>query len=337
MAVYDERPHLEQAVESILNQTFEDFEFIIINDGSTDGSKDILDKFAGQDERIRVVHQENRGLIKSLNRGVDMARGQYIARMDGDDISYPERLEYQVQFLHRHSNVGVVGTNVEKIDAEGRFKGSWSPPTEPEIVSWKLLFNTCLCHPSVVIRQSLLEALGGYAEWAKHAEDYELWTRAVQVSQLSNIPDTLLKLRRHDGSVTVSKRTEQIRLCEKVAGNLHRVLLREKARKWISEFLVWMEVEGVDRAAAETSIQDLACVHEYLRAIYEACVRRLLPKTGSIRVRQHALVKLDQIAARIAKREGWVEGMRHKVRARGMAPVREIFPWALQAVGRRLS
>jgi glycosyltransferase involved in cell wall biosynthesis len=108
MAVYNERPYLGEAVQSVIDQTFTDFEFIITNDGSTDGSKEVLERFEQSDDRICLVHRKNRGLIASLNRGLDMARGKYVARMDGDDISRPERFERQVSFLERNPEIGIL-------------------------------------------------------------------------------------------------------------------------------------------------------------------------------------------------------------------------------------
>jgi hypothetical protein len=186
-------------------------------------------------------------------------------------------------------------------------------------------------------RRTLLEELGGYAEWARYIEDYELWTRAARQSRLANMSDTLLKLRRHDGSVTVSKRKEQIRMSGRVAVNFHQMLLGPKANQQLSEFLVWMEAEGIDRAVEETGVRDLSAVHRYMQVLYEACTRQLCSEGPNVQVRQHALVKLDALADRIAEREGWMERMRHKARARGMAPGQEIVPWGLQAIRRRIA
>ena len=337
MAVYNERSHLEEAVQSILNQTFEDYEFIIINDGSTDGSREVLERFADQDSRIRLVHQENQGLALSLNRGISMASGRYVARMDGDDVSYPQRFERQVRFLRGHPEVGVLGTKVKYIDVNGQVNGEWPLPTDPDEIAWHLLFNNCLAHSSVMARRAILEELNGYAEWMPVAQDYELWTRVVNHWRITNLPVTLLKLRRHEGSVTVSGRIEQIRLCGKTAAEFHRTLLGRRAEKQVSAFLVWMDTKGIDRAVEETGIQDFPAVHSYLRELYGAFARRIIPESSSIGVRQHSLAKLDKVAKHISKHKGWAHGLYHKVRARFMAPVHEILPWGLQVMRRRIS
>ena len=336
MAVYNEQPYLEEAVQSILGQTFEDFEFIIVNDGSTDGSKDVLERFAERDDRIRLIHQENRGLIPSLNRGLSMAKGRYVARMDGDDVSHARRLERQVQLLNAHPEVGVVGTKIEYIDVEGRVTGHWPLPTNPEVIAGRLLFNNCLCHPSIVARRTLLRELGGYAEWAKYAEDYELWTRAVKTSRIKNVCETLLKLRRHEGSVTVSKRVEQIRMCGQVAFKLHQDLLGSAANQQHSKFLVWMETKGIEKAVEETGVQDFVAVHEYLRVLYRAYAHQLRWEESNVRVRQLTLPKLDAIAERITEQRGWEQKVFYKVRARCMYPVGEVFPWIVRAVRQRI-
>jgi glycosyltransferase involved in cell wall biosynthesis len=337
MSVYNGRPHLEEAVKSILDQTFSDFEFIIINDGSTDGSEEVLEKFAGRDERIRLAHQQNQGLIASLNRGLDMANGEHIARMDADDVSHPERFDRQVDFLESNPEVGILGTQIKRVDADGNPHGKWILPTDPGVIGWQLLFSTCLCHPTVMMRRSLLDDLDGYAEWATHAEDYELWTRAVLKSRLGNLPVTLHKLRRHEDSITATKREEQHRVSRSAAATLHEALLGEQAEEQFSHFLSWMHHENVQRAVAKTGIQDLTTVHDYIRMLYRVYVRDVLPGDGNVEVRRAALPKLDVMADQIARRHGHTTGFLYKLRARFMAPVAEVIPWAAFATRERVA
>ena len=195
MSVYNGEKYLAEAVDSILNQTFRDFEFLIINDGSTDATADILERYQRSDNRITVYNQENQGLIASLNRGCQLARGEYVARMDADDVSLPERLAKQVQFMDTHPDIGVVGTWVEYMDENGRRLGEWHYPTAPGVIGWHLLFWCCLAHPSVVMRRDVFLQLGFYRPQALHAEDYDLWSRAVTVTRLANIPEVLLRYR----------------------------------------------------------------------------------------------------------------------------------------------
>ena len=336
MSACNERLYVEEAVQSILRQSFGDFEFIIINDGSTDGTGKVLERLAESDDRIRLVHQENQGISLARNRGLSMASGQYVAVMDGDDISDPRRFERQVQFLRSHSKIGGVGTRIEFVDAEGETMGEWAVPTDPDAIAWELLFNSALGHPAVMLRRALLEKIGGYAEWIPSAEDYELWTRLIQVSQLANLPDTLHKLRRHEGSITVSKREGQIRAIGSAATNFHRALLNSRADEQKSKFLVWMEMKGIERAVKETGVQDFSGVHDYLLALHRACIHQLCSEEINIRRLRDSLLRLNRISEKIADRKGWAKGMFYKARACFMAPAREILPWGIRAIQGRI-
>lgn len=328
MAVYNERPYLKKSIQSVLDQTFGDFEFIIVNDGSTDGSKEVLDQFEQSDDRIRLVHQENRGIVASSNRGLGMARGKYIARMDGDDINLPERFERQVNFLEVNPEVGIVGTQIERIDADGDVKEDWerSFPTDPEVVSWRLLFYNCLCHASMMARRSVLEDLGGYAEWATHAEDYELFTRAVLRTRLMNLNDTLFRRRWHGGSVTVNRQIEQIQRAAEAADALHRAILEMPPEKQNAKFLVWMQARDIERAIQETAVEDFASVHEHLRSLYRACARRFFTDESNTQVQRRALRKLDTVANQVVEAEGKAEGMLHKLRSWSILSSSDVVP-----------
>ena len=197
MSVYNGEKYLREAVDSILSQTFRDFEFLIINDGSSDGTAQILESY--DDPRMRIVYnEENIGLTRSLNKGLKLARGEYIARMDADDISLPERLEKQVEFLDAHPEVGVLGTWVEVIDGEGTVGQVWrSPqvPTSPALLNWTLMFHNCLPHPSAMMRLRVIEGMGGYDPEIRYAQDYDLWARASLITDLTNLSQVLLRRR----------------------------------------------------------------------------------------------------------------------------------------------
>jgi glycosyltransferase involved in cell wall biosynthesis len=336
MAVYNGRPYLETSVRSILNQTFEDFEFIIINDGSEDGSEKTLEQFAAKDERVRLVHQENKGLITSLNRGLGMARGKYIARMDADDISDSERFEEQVHFLDSNPGVGIVGTQVEVINKRGEEIDHWAPPTESCLLTWRLLFNAPYVHPSVMARRNLLENLNGYSMSALHSEDYELWTRVAQVSRLSTVPQTLLKFRLLESSVTGANRQEQMRTNCRVATDFHRVLLGGATDEDIARFLVWLYQFGLERAVEETGVDDFGAVYEYLGRLYRAHRERFGSQGPNIQVRREVLPRLDLMAAKIAEEEGMGVGLWYKIRARLMRPTYEVFPWLWRSAREKL-
>jgi glycosyltransferase involved in cell wall biosynthesis len=200
MSVYNGEEHLRKAVDSVLSQTFTDFEFLIIEDGSTDRTLEILRSY--DDARIRLIVQENRGHVRSLNRALEEAKGEYVARMDADDVSLPERFSSQVAYLDEHPEVGILGSAVVYIDRGGRVVGAWEVPTLPGEVSWQLFFGTCLAHPSVMMRRDLVLELGSYDDEVLHAEDYDLWARASSLTRLANLGSPLLQRRAWEDSIT---------------------------------------------------------------------------------------------------------------------------------------
>jgi glycosyltransferase involved in cell wall biosynthesis len=201
MPAYNAAAYLDEAIRSILNQTFRDFEFIIVNDGSWDDTNSILDKYQKLDSRIRVYHQENQGMISALNRGCRLARSQYIARMDADDISFTNRLERQVEYIEKHPHIGILGSWI-CIEKNGSVARSWRPPTSPKILKWTLFFGVCVAHPSVLMRRQLIEHLNFYRAEATHAEDVDLWLRASSITEFGNVPEVLLKYRVWEGSTS---------------------------------------------------------------------------------------------------------------------------------------
>lgn len=204
MPVYNGERYLRDAVESILNQTFKDFELLIINDGSSDGSRDIIKSY--NDKRIRFVENEkNLNLIATLNRGLDLVRGKYVARMDHDDTSLPDRLAEQVAFLERNPDIGACGTYV-RIFRPG-FKMTVRYPTDPDGIKVRLLFRTPFAHPTVMMRMDLIRKYHLYYDPDYlHAEDYELWYRFNKIVPLANIPKVLLNYRLHNSSISRTHR-----------------------------------------------------------------------------------------------------------------------------------
>ena len=194
MPVYNGERYLREAMDSILSQTFRDFEFLIIDDASTDGSVEIIKSYT--DPRICLVHNEiNLGRCATPNKGLDLAKGEYLARMDCDDISLPTRLEKQVIFLNTHPDVGVCGTWVKLfMGADYVIKY----PITHEEIKCQLLLGCQLAHSSVMLRKKvLLDHHLYYDVNCKLAEDYELWTRCSYVTKLANIPEVLVKYRWH--------------------------------------------------------------------------------------------------------------------------------------------
>jgi len=203
---------LRGAIESILGQTFGDLEFIIISEHGT--SSDAIAAIQSySDVRMRHIHNESKlGLVGSLNLGLKRARGECVGRMDSDDISLPERIRKQVQFLDQHPLVGILGTWYEVIDEAGRVVAGSRPPPDPVSTRWLVLFVDAhaIGHPTAMVRRSVYEKLGGYKSEALHAEDYDLWVRAVRITEIANLTETLVKVRRHGRQV--SKLYSQIQL-----------------------------------------------------------------------------------------------------------------------------
>jgi len=201
MSVYNSEKYLREAVLSVLGQTYKDFEFIIINDGSTDNSLKTLKEFEDQDSRIKLISRENKGLVDSLNEGIKMAQGEYIARMDADDISVPERLEKQLKWA-AENDLAVCGTWAEEIDSIGNEVKDLNYPPVVGRVRFFTLLHCPFIHPSVIFRKDIFEKVGGYRGKFKHIEDYELWTRIVFKYKTGNIPEILLKYRIHNEQIT---------------------------------------------------------------------------------------------------------------------------------------
>ena len=197
MPVYNCAHHLPAAIDSILSQTYRDFEFIIIDDHSTDDTSLALERYQAQDSRIKVYRNDgNLGVAKSLNRGLELAHGEYIARMDADDISLPERFARQVEYLDVHPEIGALGTQTVYIDDDGKFlpQQTWEQPTSPSLILWHLLYGSPLCHPSTIMRADCLQRVGGYDPDYPN-EDMHLWTKLAFVTKLMNLDEVLLQYR----------------------------------------------------------------------------------------------------------------------------------------------
>lgn len=205
MPVRNSSSYLHEAVESVLQQTLDDFEFIIIDDGSTDGSVEMIRSFS--DSRIVLMQNEcHSGVAASLNRGLAVAKAPYIARMDADDVSMPHRLERQIAFLEANRQVGICGTWVRHFGNGRSYILTY--PTGSDCVKAYLLLGNPLAHPSVCMRASVLVDHGlKYDESIGAAQDYEFWTRCSQVTGIDNIPEPLLRYRVHGGNV--SKASQQ--------------------------------------------------------------------------------------------------------------------------------
>ncbi|HVX84635.1 MAG TPA: glycosyltransferase [Phycisphaerae bacterium] len=211
MAVYNALPFLPQTLDSVLNQTFTDFEFLIINDGSTDRSGEILRTYAARDPRIRLIERENRGFVASLNQGLDLAHGEFLARIDADDLCTPTRLADQVAYLRAHPDCVLVGGFVQLIDAKNRpLRTLRLPVDHADIDRYQLAGHTSIPHPVATFRLAAAKALGGYNPRYESAEDLDLWLRLAEVGAIHNIPRVLVQYRQHDNSMSSTHSQAQL-------------------------------------------------------------------------------------------------------------------------------
>ena len=202
MSVYNAEKYLDAAIRSILEQTYNNFEFIIINDGSNDRSLEIIKKYKNEDDRIVLISRENRGLISSLNEGIVKARGEYIVRMDADDISLPFRIEKQLQVMEHEKDIVVCGSWINIFGENINEKVARYFEYDKQIKA-NLLVSCCFAHPSVMIRKDAFTNNNIlYDERFKNAEDYYLWTQLAKVGKFYNIPEILLKYRFLETSIT---------------------------------------------------------------------------------------------------------------------------------------
>ncbi len=207
MPTYNAERYVAEAIDSILAQTLSDFELLIIDDCSTDKTKEIVRSYA--DERIKFIERNTINISAALNLGIALSKGKYIARMDADDVSLPTRLETQYKFMEENSDVGILGTNVEEIDEIKNCSRKRSVIEKPAVVD--TLTSCVLIHPTVMFRKSFLEKYSlSYNEEFFVTEDQEFWSRAIIYGKIRNLPDVLLKYRIHKNSATHIKEKEGV-------------------------------------------------------------------------------------------------------------------------------
>lgn len=225
MSVFNGERFLKKAVGSVLSQTFTDFEFIIIDDGSTDRTRNILTEYADQDQRIvQVRNQENIGLTQSLNKGIKIARGIYIARQDADDISDRQRLKRQVNYMQKHPEVGLLGTAYNLIDENGKYICTNYPETNDTAIRWRMLFRNAFIHTSIMIRREFLtQKCLSYSKNLPCSQDVDLWVQLMKYTHVANLKEPLVSLRRHDNSISTIQFEAQERIATEIS---YKQLLR---------------------------------------------------------------------------------------------------------------
>jgi glycosyltransferase involved in cell wall biosynthesis len=193
---------LAEAVASVRAQDFGDFEFLIVDDGSDDGTAAMLSSLAADDRRVRLLRQPPQGIVAALNNAIVAARGPYLARLDADDRARPDRLGRQFAFMQAHPEIGLVGTFAERIDAAGNVVGRLAPPTGHTGLERVLRRTNPFIHSSVMMRTALVRRLGGYRAAFRAAEDYDLWLRMAETGGVANLADYLTQYRQHGSNLS---------------------------------------------------------------------------------------------------------------------------------------
>jgi glycosyltransferase involved in cell wall biosynthesis len=211
LPVYNAGPPIDAALESVIRQKFADYEILVIDDCSTDDSLQRIRRDEARHPRIRVIaHPTNRGLAATLNEGLVAARGEYVARMDQDDESLPDRLATQVAFLDANPKCAVVGAYVYYMGATRSHDRLFPLPVEADVIAATLPKYNCMCHPATMLRRQAILDLGGYREQFKNAEDYDLWLRVSRSHALANIPAPLLRYRFSTSGMTLGRKWQQL-------------------------------------------------------------------------------------------------------------------------------
>ncbi|MBF0267948.1 MAG: glycosyltransferase [Alphaproteobacteria bacterium] len=216
MAVRDGASYLQSTLESLRAQTLPDYELIAVDDGSQDATPAILDGWPDR-RMIRIRNPSPLGLAASLNRGLEIARADYVARQDADDLARPDRLAEQVSFLDAHSSVVLLGSSYHLIDEAGRNIGIQRQPCDDDAIRWQMLFHNAFCHSSVMARRSCIEKSGFYDPSLTFAQDYDLWSRCLKFGQGANLDAPLISLRQHMSSMSAVAKQEQQRTAGKIA------------------------------------------------------------------------------------------------------------------------
>lgn len=228
LTIYNAKKTVLETIRSVLAQTETDFEFLIVDDGSTDGSYDVADQAVKNDSRVRLIRQSNAGMAASLNRLINQSRGEYLARIDADDVAEPTRFATQVAFLDAHPDCVLVGSAVLNIDNEGDPYGVTTMPTDHEAIEQSLLAGAGgIMHPSTMLRRDAVIKTGGFALNYPVAEDQDLWLRLARIGRLANLPEPLTRYRVHPQNMSFVRQTDG-------ADALNRLLAKAHANRGLS-------------------------------------------------------------------------------------------------------
>jgi glycosyltransferase involved in cell wall biosynthesis len=269
MPVYNAERYLRPAIESILNQTFTDFELIAVNDCSNDNSWAILSEYAERDSRMVLVNNsENLGEAGARNAGNRLIRGEYMAVQDADDISLPNRFQLEADYLDNHPNVGLIAGNAQRIDAQGNILSVWTVPTDPQVLRAGLLLNNPLPHTTVMVRHAVLKQVGGYRTTV-HTTDYDLWWRISQVSEIHTLTEPLAYYRSDDkdqNRITVGQSSHQLRGSQTVSLEAAKALMNGQPFDHEAYKRFFLSTRGINNSLKPGDIRRLQPLWDVLAA-----------------------------------------------------------------------
>lgn len=225
LPVWNGERFLGEAVESVLSQTLDSIELLLVDDGSTDATPEIARDFARRDERVGIIRLSRSGIARALNAGIARARGRYVARMDADDVADPSRLQKQTEFLDANSECVAVGTAVDVIDEAGELVGTRTFPEHHADIVQSMVRGcaNAIAHPTAMTRREALLSVGGYRPDRTPTEDLDLWLRLSRIGKLANLSDRLLRYRRHTDSVGARERDTQFQMGQATVNEARRM------------------------------------------------------------------------------------------------------------------
>ena len=266
MSVYNGAEYVAHAIECILAQTYRDFEFIIINDGSIDGSLAIMQDYAARDARIRIIDQQNTGLTIALRRGIEAARGEYIARMDVDDVSLPQRFEKQMAMFDANPDLVAVTTDVQHCSPDGPISGLSTLNRDPRLLPLLLCFENAVGgHGQMIFSRRAYEAAGGYDPDFRYSQDFDLWSRMVELGPFGAVRETLYRWMTNNNNISTREKTAQQACSQKIRQKQYRKIVGTPLDDRTARDLVLFTIRA---APEETSIaQSWRLASALLRAV----------------------------------------------------------------------